>query len=833
MRVNQPITETEIIVPDSEPLVSRTDAGGKIVFVNAAFVEVSGFSAQELIGQPHNIVRHPSMPKEAFADLWATIQAGRPWDGLVKNRAKSGAFYWVRANVSPLVQDGKVTGYISIRSKPARAEIALAETAYAKIRSGRSHGICLRDGQLDTSGIITWCKASWPSIVARLAATVTLSAVTMMLVGWLGLQGMNASNTALRNLTHNSVNGTAAISEVLGLMHSNVEQVTLLSLDAASAAAGTVSDRAGTIRANARRIDGLMQSFMANIDEPAEQELAQRFLDQRNRFVRDAVLPAIAFANARDFARLNQLLHTTVLPLFAQVDDLNAKLVAWQVRDAKAAIERADQDFAWRFWAAVLALAASLAMITALGALTMQSVRRPVRQLGLGLQAMARNDFDQAVVWTRVREFRQIVGLLRVMRARMTYSAHEHAEAERQAALGRREAVQDMARTVEDQARAAMEKIGNDTRDIASQADIVADLTERVSTNAEGVNGAALSALANAQAVGAASEELSASIGEITSQITRSTMLAHSAVESGARARQRIELLSGAAARIGDVVQLISAIAGQTNLLALNATIEAARAGEAGRGFSVVAAEVKSLAGQTARSTEEISRQVTAIQEATRTVVSVVGEVGEAIEQISLVSSGIAAAMEQQTAATQEIARNVSENSNAVQAVTRRIDDVSRDAALSRKRADDIRGGAAAVAESVADLRGGIVRAIRTATADADRRLQMRMPVNQACTVMLAGARHPATLVDVSATGAGVICGIAATAGDTGKLLLASAAGETGADFVVAGSRPGGGFGVHFDAASLPADFSAAMRKMAGTASEPSAPERLPKAAGM
>ena len=129
MRNNEPITANEIIVPDGEPLVSRTDLGGRITFVNRVFQEVSGFSEQELVGSPHNIVRHPSMPAAAFANLWATIKAGRPWDGLVKNRAKNGDFYWVRANVTPVVEGGEVAGFISVRSMPSRKDVATAEHA--------------------------------------------------------------------------------------------------------------------------------------------------------------------------------------------------------------------------------------------------------------------------------------------------------------------------------------------------------------------------------------------------------------------------------------------------------------------------------------------------------------------------------------------------------------------------------------------------------------------------------------------------------------------------------------------------------------------------------
>ena len=151
MRNNQPVTATEIPLPEDRLLVSRTDTDSRIVFANAAFVETSGFSPKELLGEPHNLVRHPDMPPAAYADMWATIKAGRPWDGLVKNRAKSGGFYWVRANVTPVVEDGATTGYISIRSRPARAEVERAEAAYAAMRANRPQHV-VADGELLSAG---------------------------------------------------------------------------------------------------------------------------------------------------------------------------------------------------------------------------------------------------------------------------------------------------------------------------------------------------------------------------------------------------------------------------------------------------------------------------------------------------------------------------------------------------------------------------------------------------------------------------------------------------------------------------------------------------------
>ena len=148
MRVNEPITDREVMVEEDRPIVSRTDAGGRITFVNQAFVDVSGFEESELMGQPHNILRHPHMPKGAFADLWRAAKRGDSWTGLVKNRTKQGDFYWVRANVSPIYHGSEIAGYISIRSKPSRAEVVAATKGYALFLNGQAKGLMIEDGRI-------------------------------------------------------------------------------------------------------------------------------------------------------------------------------------------------------------------------------------------------------------------------------------------------------------------------------------------------------------------------------------------------------------------------------------------------------------------------------------------------------------------------------------------------------------------------------------------------------------------------------------------------------------------------------------------------------------
>lgn len=136
MRKNLPVTLEEKRLDPKKPIVTRTDLKGIITYANPAFINISGFTEQELLGQPHNLVRHPDMPEAAFDDMWKTLKQDRPWKGLVKNRSKEGAFYWVNAHVAPQTENGRKIGYVSVRAAPTQKEIDAAEKFYAQVRNG-------------------------------------------------------------------------------------------------------------------------------------------------------------------------------------------------------------------------------------------------------------------------------------------------------------------------------------------------------------------------------------------------------------------------------------------------------------------------------------------------------------------------------------------------------------------------------------------------------------------------------------------------------------------------------------------------------------------------
>ncbi|MEY4719023.1 MAG: hypothetical protein RL563_1641, partial [Pseudomonadota bacterium] len=138
MKLNHPVTDREVLMKPGTILVTRTNLKGIITYANEAFIEISGFSKDELIGSNHNMVRHPDMPPAAFEDMWMTIKAGRPWTAPVKNRTKSGDYYWVEANVTPVYKNGKVQEYLSVRYSPSREQISQAEVLYQKLNANKA-----------------------------------------------------------------------------------------------------------------------------------------------------------------------------------------------------------------------------------------------------------------------------------------------------------------------------------------------------------------------------------------------------------------------------------------------------------------------------------------------------------------------------------------------------------------------------------------------------------------------------------------------------------------------------------------------------------------------
>ncbi|ABD08968.1 methyl-accepting chemotaxis sensory transducer [Rhodopseudomonas palustris HaA2] len=339
-------------------------------------------------------------------------------------------------------------------------------------------------------------------------------------------------------------------------------------------------------------------------------------------------------------------------------------------------------------WSATqrLLIAATIALliITAVSILVARGITRPIDAITSAMKTLAGGRLDAEVPGVGRRdEIGDMAGAVEVFKhnaiERQRLEAEQHVTEERAAAQRKADTVR-LADEFERAIGEIVETVSSASHELEASATTLTTTAERSQHLATMVSSASEEASTNVQSVASATEEMSSSVNEISRQVQESARIAHEAVEQARTTNGRVEELAKAAARIGDVVELINTIAGQTNLLALNATIEAARAGEAGRGFAVVAAEVKALAEQTAKATGEISQQINGIQVATDQSVTAIKEIGGTIGRMSEISSTIASAVEEQGAATQEISRNVQQAAIGTQQVSVNITDVQRGA---------------------------------------------------------------------------------------------------------------------------------------------------------
>jgi methyl-accepting chemotaxis protein len=382
---------------------------------------------------------------------------------------------------------------------------------------------------------------------------------------------------------------------------------------------------------------------------------------------------------------------------------------------AEAALDAAKDHAATQQSAAAWELGTQLGLLIialtfALGLMSTVSRRviRPLHQIQDAMLKVASGDLSaEAAFPGRTDEIGALAGALGTFKQNAAEKARiEEEQKDRNAQRAKRqEAIEGYIKSFEGQVREALEALGTASGQMLTTSDGISKTAERSTTQVQAVASASEEASANVQTVAAASEQLSGSIAEISQQVARAANIAGRAVEETKQTDGTVQGLVEAAARIGEVVKLINDIAGQTNLLALNATIEAARAGEALARFAVVASEVKSLANQTAKATEDISAQITAVQNVTKDAVEAIKRIGGTIGEVSSVATSIASAVEEQGAATKEITRNTHEAAQRTKDVSKTIVDVREGANATGSAAQGVKSAAGALRERAEQLR--------------------------------------------------------------------------------------------------------------------------------
>jgi len=708
MRNNQPITNNEVEMKDGSILVSITDLQGKITECNQDFIDISGYTKDEIVGQPHNLVRHPDMPAAAFEDLWDCLKANRPWIGYVKNRCKNGDYYWVTANVTPITENGKLINYMSVRYKPSREEVVSAEVLYKALNAGHA--------SLSPTGlgrVSAWLKSF--SITARFYALMSLVMVLLLGSGYCIESAWPADSVVFdATLVYGSLMAVFAvlfvaayflvIRSVLGSIGVLKERLTEL---AEGDFKGDIdirrNDEIGDVMRYLKTLQ-IRQGYQINDTRAQAMSMARikTALDQvsGNIMIADAgynifYMNDAANALMEDCEKDFQ----TVLPnfkasaLIGECIDVFHKDVSHQRRllDALSGTYRSkDTNIGGRTMVIV-----ANPVLDAVGeriATVVEWIDRTAeaaveKEVATIIGAAQQGDLSQRLntddksgffaslsrdINTLVEVSEQVVNdTVLVLGAMAEGDMTQSIDREYEGSFGL------LKRNVNETVAKLTELIGgvsNASQEVSNTAGEILDGNNMVSNRT--------------QEQAAALEETAASIEEIAGTIEQTADNSRQANQLAIDAREQAESggkvvaeavlamteINASSRKISDIIGVIDEIAFQTNLLALNAAVEAARAGDQGRGFAVVASEVRTLAQRSAGAAKEIKQLINtssaSVKEGSRLVDesgAALTEIVGAVGKVSDIIAEIAAASTEQTAGVDQINQAITQMDNNVQ----------------------------------------------------------------------------------------------------------------------------------------------------------------------
>jgi methyl-accepting chemotaxis protein len=519
------------------------------------------------------------------------------------------------------------------------------------------------------------------SIRAKITTVISLLLIAMTGMGLLAVIKMQTINADTVDIQTNWLPSIRALGDLRAEVgsHRNIIRAHMLS-DTAEGKTATEK----RLEESLQRLAKIRDGYEKLITTPEERALYSEWSQQWDIYLKGAQnVLNLSRKSAGSVPREAQELNETVLPAGMKADAILSKDIELHKQGADIAGKRAAETYDFAFNMQVIILVLGMLIGIGIGIYVVRDVSRGIASVVKPMQALGAGDLTAVVPHQGERtEIGTMANSLQVFKEALIAkkAADEAAAIDADAKIERGRRVDSVTRDFESMIGKIVETVSAASTELEASAGTLTATAGRSQQLSTIVAAASEEASTNVQSVASATEEMASSVNEISRQVQESANIANEAVEQARETNQRVGELAKAAARIGDVVELINTIAGQTNLLALNATIEAARAGEAGRGFAVVATEVKALAEQTAKATGEISLQINGIQAATEEAVGAIKNIGDTIGRMSEISSTIASAVEEQGTATPEISRNVQQAAQGTMQVTSNIGDVKRGA---------------------------------------------------------------------------------------------------------------------------------------------------------
>ncbi len=668
MRDNQPVSQREYVLDDEHYLISRTDLKGRISYANPAFVEVSGFTRDELIGAPHSLVRHPDMPEAAFANLWQTLEAGESWQGLVKNRRKNGDYYWVDASVTPIYEAGEQQGYASVRVKAAPEACAYAERVYAQLRAGQARGVKLVRGQIVRRGL--WGRLrriQLRSLQGRMATMIALSVLLLVASGALGLYGLQTEAARLNAVNDNGLKDVARLQRIDQLMN---RSRSLLADPVSNPMAGGFEETVAKAEEMGAELKTVWESYTARDINHTDE--AATFAEGLENYIEAGLLATTRSLNDGEFYQAFVAYNDVLEPEGERLSGIVSSLVSGKQETAQALVEQA-RVAKNRILTAQLALGVvGLLLLIVMGALGMRAIRRPLKESMQFTQQISAGNLGATLPEARSGEMGRLMASLDIMRlslASIVKDVDHSVGIVRPASRDIADGNEDLSSRTEQQAASLQET--------ASSMEQMTATVKQNASNAREASGLSSNAASSVRESGEVMGEVVATMGRITDS----------------------------SRKVSEIIGVIDSIAFQTNILALNASVEAARAGEQGRGFAVVASEVRNLAGRSADaareirtlidgSAQEIDSGAALVKRAESSIEGVVG----AVLKVNDIMGEIASASDEQTGGIDQINQAIAQMDEVTQQNAERVQS-------SARAAQSLDAQVAHLADAVAVLR--------------------------------------------------------------------------------------------------------------------------------
>ncbi|MRR49998.1 MAG: PAS domain S-box protein [Rhodocyclaceae bacterium] len=427
MKTNLPVTQNEVLLHSETLIVSKTDLKGQITYVNKDFLEISGFSEAELIGQPHNIVRHPDMPVEAFEDLWRTLKEGRPWTGYVKNRCKNGDFYWVLANATPIWEGGQVAGYMSVRRKADPATVAQVDAIYKRFRDKKAGGLQIRYGEVVSGGGSFWANKSLNLKMGVVLGFLAMALVVQAIIGILAISHVNGYTEQIYVYRTEPLRNIGRITK---LMADNRSQVLLGLQHDPTGEFARMHDHpltlhVETVKKNIAEISTLWDDYFKIIRTEQTRMVAQEFADARAEFVKEGLLPALKALEDGQFTEANMIVLTKINPLYTRASGKADELFKKLSEGAKKEYEDSEAEYSQLRNYTVLGVIVANLFALFLAVWLVRSIKRPMDIVVNTLHNVAQGDYSNHIDISRDDEIGKVLQGLQSMQTRLGFEVAE------------------------------------------------------------------------------------------------------------------------------------------------------------------------------------------------------------------------------------------------------------------------------------------------------------------------------------------------------------------------------------------------------------------------